>query len=256
MNIEDYNCKAWKHEVENKEVHTIPISREDFQKARNGLIQIPFTPTKSIPLEWIGDIKGKKVLCLAAAGGQQAPLFALMGAEVTVFDLCKEQLEQDEYVAEREGLVIHTVQGEMTDLNCFEDSSFDLIFNAVSNCFIEDIKPLWRECYRVLRSGGTLITGFINPVNYLFDMDELYDHNNLVVKYAIPYSDLKHLSKDRLDKYMENNEPLEFGHSLEDQIGGQIEAGFSIHGFFEDNNGGTDPLDMYIPTYIATRALK
>ena len=55
---------------------------------------------------------------------------------------------------------------------------------------------------------------------------------------------------------MEDNEPLEFGHSLEDQIGGQIEAGFSIHGFFEDNNGGQDPLDMYISTYIATRALK
>lgn len=108
----------------------------------------------------------------------------------------------------------------------------------------------------MLRRGGILIAGFINPVNYLFDMDELYNHNNLVVKYPIPYSDLKHLSKERLGQYMKDQEPLEFGHSLEDQIGGQIEAGFSITGFFEDNNGGKDPLDAYIPTFIATRASK
>lgn len=44
---------------------------------------------------------------------------------------------------------------------------------------------------------------------------------------------------------------IEFGHTLESQI----EAGFAITGFYEDNAGG-DLLDKYIDTFIATRAIK
>lgn len=256
MNIENYNKEAWKYEVKKRNPASIPLSEDVFQRAREGNIQMPLTPTKNVPMDWIKDVKGKKVLCLAASGGQQAPLFALMGADVTVMDLCREQLLQDEYVAMRESLKLRTVQGNMTNLEEFADESFDLVFNAVSNCFVENIEPLWKECYRVLVKGGVLISGFMNPVNYLFDMDELYKNKKLIVRYKIPYSDIQQLDKKRLKEYLEDNEPLEFGHSLEQQIGGQIKAGFSIYGFYEDNSGGKDILDEYISTFIATMAVK
>jgi len=43
------------------------------------------------------------------------------GAVVTVIDLSKKQLKQDEFVAKREGLTLVTVQGDMTDLSIFKN---------------------------------------------------------------------------------------------------------------------------------------
>jgi len=256
IEIAKHNEKAWDHEVKNKNENTLPVSHEVIAQAKKGIYTIPLTPTKPVPEKWIGNLNGKKVLCLAASGGQQAPILAAIGADVTVFDICKGQLSHDEEVAKRENLHIKIEQGDMRDLSRFEDETFDMVFHAVSNCFIESIEDVWRECYRVLKDGGTLISGFLNPVNYIFDMDEWYDNKNLVVKYSIPYSDLKQLDEKRLQKYIDNLEPLEFGHSLESQIGGQINAGFLISGFYEDDNGEEDLLDPYIKTMIATKAIK
>ncbi len=49
---------------------------------------------------------------------------------------------------------------------------------------------------------------------------------------------------------------MEFGHTLEDQIGGQLEAGFVLSGFYEDYYGTKDRLSDYVATFIATRAVK
>nr|WP_241218136.1 methyltransferase domain-containing protein [Bifidobacterium castoris] len=44
----------------------------------------------------------------------------------------------------------------------FEDESFDLIINPVSNCYIEQLRPVFRECFRVLnpaaRSSAAMTT--------------------------------------------------------------------------------------------------
>ncbi len=39
----------------------------------------------------------------------------------------------------------------MADLSVFPDGRFDLIVHPVSNVFAPDVKPVWREAYRVLR---------------------------------------------------------------------------------------------------------
>ena len=158
-------------------------------------------------------------------------------------------------VAEREGLSIQLVEGDMADLSMFPNLSFDLIFHPVSNVFAPAIRPVWLEAYRVLRPGGALLAGFMNPVQYIFDLDLMDHHSRLEVRYTIPYSDKTSLEQDRRQKYLDEGWPLEFGHSLEDQIAGQIEAGFLLAGFFEDY----DPdilLSKFIPTFIATKAIK
>jgi len=48
---------------------------------------------------------------------------------------------------------------------------------------------------------------------------------------------------------------LEFGHTLDDQIGGQLAAGFMLIGFYEDIDPDTI-LGKHIPSYIATRVVK
>ena len=49
---------------------------------------------------WLGDnIRGMTVLCLAAGGGRQGPLYAAAGATVTVVDISDAMLERDRKVA-------------------------------------------------------------------------------------------------------------------------------------------------------------
>lgn len=254
MNILEYNRRAWDKAV-GESVWTIPVGPEMIAAARRGSWEILLTPTKPVPRLWFPpDLTGVRVLCLASGGGQQGPILAAAGAEVTVFDNSPRQLAQDQMVAEREGLTIVTEQGDMADLSRFADGAFDLIVHPVSNLFVPAVRPVWQEAFRVLRPGGDLLAGFTNPIFYLFDM-ELADEGVLEVRHKLPYSDLTHLTPEERQRYIDDLQPLEFGHSLEDQIGGQLDAGFVLTGFFEDVWPG-QALSDYMPHYITTRAHK
>lgn len=256
MDLLQYNREAWDREVAQGNEWTVPVSAEKIAEARKGIWEVLLTPLRPVPRDWFPPLKGKRVLALASAGGQQGPIFAAAGAEVTVFDNSPAQLAQDRLVAEREGLALDLVQGDMKDLSCFADGTFDLIFHPCSNCFVPDVKPVWREAHRVLKKGGVLLSGFCNPVVFTTD-PELEAKGILQLKYKIPYSDLTSLTDEERRRYTDKGEPLAFGHTLEDQIGGQISAGFAITGFFEDSWGEEKGLiHSFLSCYIATRAVK
>jgi len=255
MDIRSYNREAWNKEVETGDNRwTQPVSPEIIAKARHGEFSIVLTENIPVPHRWFPRLKGADVLCLAAGGGQQGPVLATLGANITVFDNSTSQLKQDQLVAEREALNLKTLEGDAADLSIFAGESFDLIFNPVSTVFMPDVRVVWRECYRVLRQGGILMTGSMNPVHYIFDLYKM-DENILEVRYSIPYSDLTSLSKEDLAEYLEKGLPIEFGHSLTDLLGGQCAAGFVITDMFEDYMLES-PLHDYHPSYIATRAVK
>ena len=254
QDISDYNREAWNHKVAQGNQWTRAVSSEEVQEARQGQLSVVLTPKKTVPPEWLGEVKGQAVLCLACGGGQQAPLLAAAGAQVTTLDLSEAQLGQDRLVAEREGLSLRTEQGDMRDLSRFADQSFDLIFHPVSNCFIPDVKPVWREAFRVLKPGGSLLAGFANPALYLFHLQG-YAEDTLTVRYKLPYSDERDLPSRDLEKLKAEQEPLEYGHTLEDQIGAQLEVGFLLKGFFEDSDDSTQ-LAKHLSTFLATWAWK
>ena len=252
--IRRYNAMAWDKAVERESRWTQPVAPEAIAAARGGEWAIVLTPTVPVPRAWFPRLDGAAVLCLASGGGQQGPILAAAGAHVTVFDNSPQQLAQDRYVARRETLDLVTVEGDMRDLSVFADDTFDLIVHPVSNVFVPDVRPVWREAFRVLRPGGAMLAGFCNPVLYIFDQERL-DEGELVVRHKIPYSDLTSLSDAERARYVDDMQPMEFGHSLTDQIGGQVDAGLLLAGFYEDVWPGT-LLNEYLPTYIATRALK
>ncbi len=254
VDVIKHNKNAWNNEVSRGNMWTIPVTSEEVAAAKNGKAEFLLTPEIFVPKEWYMPVSGKRLLLLASGGGQQGPLFAALGAEVTVFDNSDAQLNQDRMVAERDNLIINTVQGDMKDLSVFEDESFDMVFHPVSNCFVDDVAPVWQESFRVLKKGGNMIAGIANPIIYMFDMEE-YDRGNLAVKYKIPYADTTHLSEAELQKRIANNETLEYGHSLDAQLGGMVRAGFHIVDFFEDGDDG-DLLDKYIKTFMAVRLWK
>jgi SAM-dependent methyltransferase len=251
-----HNRAAWDRRVDQRNPWTIPVSTGQIANARRGHLDFLLTPIKPIPRDWFPPLAGLPVLCLASGGGQQGPLLAAAGAKVTVLDNSPRQLGQDLLVARRENLSLEVVEGDAADLTCFADESFGLIVHPVSNCYFPEIRLVWNECYRVLRAGGALLAGFTNPLRYLFD-DELSGSRKLEVRHSIPYSDLDDHGDVRRAQ-IAGGEPLEFGHTLEDQIGGQIVAGFAITGFYEDRyrEREPDPISRYIDTFVATRAVK
>jgi SAM-dependent methyltransferase len=259
VDIRSHNRAAWDKQVQKGNPWTIPVSSEDIAAARQGHWQIILTPTKPVPKDWFPHLEGCEVLCLASGGGQQAPILAAAGGVVTVLDNSPNQLAQDRHVAERDSLEITTFEGDMADLSMFSNCCFDLIVHPTSNCFAPSIRSVWAEAFRVLRPGGILLAGFTNPVVYIFD-DNLMDRGELQVKHRLPYSDVEYLSKEDQQRYLVDGRAFEFSHSLEDQIGGQIEAGFIITGFFEDRDGEIEKpeniLSKYMPVYIATRSIK
>jgi SAM-dependent methyltransferase len=258
IDVRAYNREAWNHQVESGNEWTVPVSPEVIAEARAGRWQVLLTPTIAVPRQWFPAMPGADVLCLACGGGQQGPIFAAAGANVTVLDNSPRQLAQDRLVAEREGLTIRTIEGDMADLSAFADGGFDLVFHPVSNVFAQDVLPVWREAYRVLRPGGVLLAGFMNPAIYIFDFTLADEKGILEVAHSLPYSDLADMSDDQLARYLAERSPLEFSHSLDEQIGGQLAAGFLLAGLFEDRYPPeqNDAISRVMPVFIATRAIK
>ncbi|MGZ9221699.1 MAG: class I SAM-dependent methyltransferase [Anaerolineales bacterium] len=255
MDTRAYNREAWNREVEGGQNRwSQPVNSEVIEKAKQGEFSILLTENIPVPYKWFPPLHGADVLCLASGGGQQGPVLAAAGANVTVFDNSPRQLEQDQLVAERQALSLKTVEGDAADLSIFADESFDLVFNPCSTVFMQDVRTVWKEAYRVLRHGGVLMTGSMNPVHYIFDLYKA-DEGILEVAHSIPYSDLTSIPKQDLDELIEKGLPVEFGHSLTDLLGGQCDAGFVITDVYEDYMLDSS-LHKYHPSYIATRALK
>jgi len=246
MGVRGYNREAWDREVERGNERTVPAAPDVIGAARQGRWEIVLTETKPVPKDWFPDLEGADVLCLASGGGQQATVLAAAGANVTVLDNSPGQLAQDRLVAERDGLALRTVEGNMADLSVFPDGSFDLVFHPVSNLFAPEVRPLWAEAFRVLRRRESLLAGFLNPAVYIFDLELVDISGELQVRYTLPYADATSKSEEEVARQIEQGEPLEFSHTLEDQI----EAGF-----YEDSHRD-DPIAAHMPTYIATRAIK
>ena len=67
------------------------------------------------------------------------PIFAALGADVTVLDYSEKQLESERLVSEREGYGIRIVKADMTKPLPFSDGEFDLIFSPVSFVYVEKV---------------------------------------------------------------------------------------------------------------------
>lgn len=225
-----------------------PIDHETYMKARKGDWQVLLTPTVPVPKTWFPPMRDAKVLGLASGGGQQMPIFAALGARCTVLDYAERQLESERILADREGYCIDAVRADMTQPLPFPDACFDLIFHPVSNCYIEDVHHVWRECYRILRPGGILLAGLDNGLCYAFNDEETE------IVHALPYNPLKDEALYR--ESVENGWGIQFSHTIEEQIGGQLKAGFTLTDVYQDTSGAGNLHDHNIPTFWATRSVK
>lgn len=253
------NKAAWDRAVsEGDNPYTKAVSSEEVALARHGTWSIYLSDLKPVPKEWFPDLQGLKVLCLAAGGGQQAPILAAVGAEVTLLDASPRQLERDRFVAERDNLNIRLVEGDMADLSGFADGSFALIVNPPSTLFVPDVMPVWLECHRVLGADGVLIAGFMNPDEFVFDTDKLDNEGVFVVKHPLPYVEHETLDEETLERRVRNQDMFHFSHTMEAFLGGLTQAGFALTGFYEDRRSEEDgnPIRHFMPSTYVVRAKK
>jgi SAM-dependent methyltransferase len=203
-----------------------PFGPTEFAQARSML-----DPTGRLPWNEI-----RSVLCLAAAGGQQAPLFASLGYEVVSADLCLDQLRKDQAVALQHGFAIECIEADMMDLSSLYGCGFDLVFQAVSACYIPNARQLYREVSKVLRREGLYRVEHWNPLHL-----QLAEHDSWNGRAY------------QIERPLETGVPipwhgpsfgqplcLHFMHSLEDLIGGLCAAGFSIIDFYSRYAGNLD----------------
>jgi len=85
LNVRKYNRYAWDRQVDKNNPFTIPVTPEVIAAARLGEFSVLLTETKPVPHEWFPPLHGLDLLGLACGGGQQGPIFAALGAKVTIF---------------------------------------------------------------------------------------------------------------------------------------------------------------------------
>ncbi|MCH5325326.1 MAG: class I SAM-dependent methyltransferase [Eubacterium sp.] len=247
----EINSETWDRWAQDGNEWSVPITHEEYLNVTEENFAVYLTPCVAVPHEWFGGLRGKKLLGLASGGGQQMPVFSKLGASCTVFDNSARQLESERMVSEREGYSIEIIKGDMTKRLPFENESFDIIFHPVSNCYIKDVYHVWNECFRILKKGGRLLAGFDNGLSFLFNYDD-----PLRVVNKLPFDPLS-MTSEQLEEMLKQREGVQFSHTLEEQIGGQLKAGFTLKALYEDRDRpGGAAIGEYAPQYIATLSVK
>jgi len=179
---------------------------------------------------WLGgNISGKRVLCLAAGGGRQGPIYAAAGAHVTVVDISPAMLEFDRAVAAERNILLRTVEASMDDLSVLADESFEIVIHPVSTCYVQDVGPVYREVARVLCPGGIYISQHKQPASLQTSLEA--DQGGYRIVY--PYYQSDPLPPSTKPNLIREEGTLEYVHRWEELLGGMCRAGLVIEDLTE-----------------------
>jgi len=183
------------------------------------------------PMGWLGgDIRGWRVLCLAAGGGRHSSLYAAAGAHATVVDISAEMLALDRAVAAERAIEVRLVQTSMDDLSMFAPGEFDAVIHPVSTCYVPDVAPVFRAVARVIRAGGLYISQHKSSVSLQTSLQPAGAGGDYVLKE--PYYRQGPLPSTEPNRLREHG-TLEFLHRWEELVGGICRAGFVIEDLLE-----------------------
>jgi SAM-dependent methyltransferase len=206
---------------------------------------------------WLpASVQGLDVLCLASGGGWQSILYAAAGARVTVVDLSPAMLRLDEREAARRGLSVRLLETSMDDLAPLEAATFDIVHQPVSTCYVPQVRAVYGEVARVLRSGGLYISQHKQPTSLQVTHRDAKDRYVLGIEFnhagplpAVP------------DRSYRESGAVEFLHPWGDLVGGLCRAGFAIEDLVEPRRadvqasaGQIGHRGRYVPPYVRIKA--
>lgn len=232
--IAKYNVERWRALVEADALYTRPLLNLDEQSAR-ALVD---------PRGWLGELEGRRVLCLASGGGRESPAFALLGARVTVFDISEEQLEQDRRAAAHYGLEVETVRGDMRDLSALDADAFDLVSQSYSLNFVPDAREVFREVARVARGGGLYRFMCANPFVMGLSTRDWDGRGYSLRKPYVEGAAVEGVDEEWVyerEGRAKISPPVEYRHGLSTLVEGLFENGFQIERVSEDESVRPEP---------------
>ncbi|MDG2184700.1 MAG: class I SAM-dependent methyltransferase [Mariniblastus sp.] len=214
-----HNRSAWNQMARQRNRFSRPARDEDF-----------VDPLKSVDGPgWLGgNIQGKRVLCLAAGGGRQGPIYAAAGGIVTVVDISGEMLKLDRDVARQRNLEIRVVEQSMDDLSCFEPASFDIVIQPVSTCYIPNIENVYCQVARVMEPDGIYISQHKQPTSLQVENDAA-----AVYRLGTQYYRSEPLTPARTASLVREAGTYEYIHRWQELIGSMCRAGFVIEDLTE-----------------------
>ena len=229
------NKERWEEVVKEGAGSTLPyleLDVEAFRAYREGeTTSLPNRCDEPDNRTVMAAARGKDVLCLGAGGGQQSALFSLLGARVTVLDICEGQLEGDRKAAAHYGYDVITIQGDMRDLSDLADESFDLVYGT-GTCYIPDVHEVFVGVARVLRTDGLYRADFMNPYTEFVDDT---DWDGVGYRITRPYAQRGRRRPDGM---------LEFRNYLDEVFNGLLDTGFCIQRVFAAPRTPPNPKDQ------------
>ncbi len=225
MDMDDvarYNSDRWDRLVEADALFTRPYPDLDAASARPRLD----------PEGRLGDLSGQRVLCLAGGGGQQSIAAALLGADVTVFDLSGAQLRRDREAAAHHGVALHIEQGDMRDLSRFDGASFDLVLHPYALNFVPDARAVFQQVARVVRPGGGYRVMCANPFTGGLTAEDWTGQGYPLSRPYLDGAPITYRDQQWVYHRTEGTDdiqpPREYRHALSTVVNGLVEAGFVI----------------------------
>jgi ubiquinone/menaquinone biosynthesis C-methylase UbiE len=209
---------------------------------------------------WLGgNISDKRVLCLAAGGGRQGPIYAAAGGKVTVVDLSPAMLELDRQVAAERKLNIRTVETSMDDLSDLGDETFDIVIHPVSTCYIPDVPATYREVARVLVMGGLYISQHKQPSSLQTGLGP--ERGTYQIERS--YFQTEPLPQPSISNLVREDGTLEYIHRWEILLGEMCRAGLFIEDLSEPLHakpnaapGTFEHRSQFVPPYVRVKARK
>jgi len=244
------NRQAWDERVRRRASHTQAVTRADLEN--------PYSIIDD--LGWLdGDVRGRRVLCLAAGGGRHGVLFAAAGAIVTVVDISAAMLELDRERAAEFNLKLRTVETSMDDLSALGDAAFDVVIQPVSTCYIPDLEPAYRELARVTAPNGLHISQHKQPGTLQAELIPASAGRGYVVSES--YYRQGPLPEAFGDCQHREAGTVEYLHRWQDLIGGLCRAGFVIEDLVEPRHGNPNAepgsfghRSSYLAPFVALKA--
>ena len=244
----EQNRRAWDERVWRGQFHT--------GTAREAELREPMAVIDDCG--WLdGNVRGKRVLCLAAGGGKHGALFAAAGAVVTVVDLSPAMLDLDRRMAKERGHSVRVVEASMDNLSALGDGEFEVVIQPVSTCYVPDVLAVYREVARVTMPGGLYVSQHKQPATLQAEA------TGSARGYTVtePYYRTGALPEVIAGCLHREAGTLEFLHRWQDLVGGLCRSGFVIEDLVEPRHG--DPAaepgtfkhrSAFVPPFVTLKA--